>query len=160
MKKVLKNKKGFTLVELIVVIAILAILAGVATGVTLGVLDNSRKSALKTSAEAVVGIIKQINADPTSYTVKSGTSTQKVSSATLVSALVPTIAANVDKVKDSGDTANTTDTIVLSTSSTAKFMSASDSAKITFTLTDTANGLKVDITWNGKTGVVGDVVKS
>ena len=54
MKRLMKNKKGFTLVELVVVIAILAILAGVATGATIGILKNARKNTLKTDASTVV----------------------------------------------------------------------------------------------------------
>lgn len=54
MKKLFRNKKGFTLVELVVVIAILAILAGVATGATIGILKNARKNTLKTDAQTVV----------------------------------------------------------------------------------------------------------
>lgn len=42
-----KNKKGFTLVELIVVIAILAILAAVATVSITGIVNRSRENALR-----------------------------------------------------------------------------------------------------------------
>ena len=54
MKRIIKNKKGFTLVELVVVIAILAILAGAATGATIGILKNARKNTLRTDASTVV----------------------------------------------------------------------------------------------------------
>lgn len=47
MLKLRKNKKGFTLVELIVVIAIMAVLAGVVAGVTVSTLNkNTNKTAL------------------------------------------------------------------------------------------------------------------
>ncbi len=45
--RIRKNKKGFTLVELIVVIAILAILAAVATVSITGIVNRSRDNALK-----------------------------------------------------------------------------------------------------------------
>ena len=47
MLKLRKNKKGFTLVELIIVIAIMAVLAGVVAGVTVSTLNkNTDKTAL------------------------------------------------------------------------------------------------------------------
>ena len=45
MLKLRKNKKGFTLVELIVVIAIMAVLAGVVAGVTVSQLNKQTKRA-------------------------------------------------------------------------------------------------------------------
>lgn len=42
-----RNKKGFTLVELIVVIAILAILAAVATVSITGIVNNASKNAIR-----------------------------------------------------------------------------------------------------------------
>ncbi len=53
MRKFKFNKKGFTLVELVVVIAILAVIAAVATTSTMAILDNSRKSAVETDAKAI-----------------------------------------------------------------------------------------------------------
>lgn len=52
MKKL--NKKGFTLVELLAVIVILALLMVVATRSIGNVLDNSKKSALQTEAQKVL----------------------------------------------------------------------------------------------------------
>lgn len=51
--KINKKKKGFTLIELVVVIAVIAILAGVSVAAYFGVTDSANKSALKT-------IVKQV----------------------------------------------------------------------------------------------------
>ncbi|MBE6159921.1 MAG: prepilin-type N-terminal cleavage/methylation domain-containing protein [Lactobacillales bacterium] len=47
MKKSLINKKGFTLVELLAVIVILAVIALIAVPITLNVLEDSKKSSIK-----------------------------------------------------------------------------------------------------------------
>ena len=57
MKNVLKNKKGFTLVELLAVIVILALIMGIAVVAMSGVIDSSKKnSARRTAANIVYGV--------------------------------------------------------------------------------------------------------
>ena len=53
MLKLRKNKKGFTLVELIVVIAIMAVLAGTVAGVTVSQLNKRTDEANHTQAKKI-----------------------------------------------------------------------------------------------------------
>lgn len=52
-------RKGFTLVELLAVIVILAIIALIATPVVLGIINNSRESARLRSAEFYLDAVEQ-----------------------------------------------------------------------------------------------------
>ena len=73
-------KKGTSLVELIAVIVIMGIIAGIAVPVTIAVINRQKKNAAVKSAEAVVSTMKQLlseaqayaTADPVTLTVKYG----------------------------------------------------------------------------------------
>ena len=54
MKKMLKNKKGFTLVELLAVIVILALLIVITANTVLPMMNNSKQSGMVTYAERVL----------------------------------------------------------------------------------------------------------
>lgn len=53
LRKMFKNKLAFSLVELVVVIAIMAILAGAVAGAVVGVRDNANKNQVQTAASEV-----------------------------------------------------------------------------------------------------------
>lgn len=59
MKKVLKNKKGFTLVELMVVVAILGVLVAVAVPAYNGVTDSANKKVCATNIRTIESAILQ-----------------------------------------------------------------------------------------------------
>ena len=60
MLKLRKNKKGFTLVELIVVIAIMAVLAGVVAGVTVSQLNKQTNKTGSTQAKTIADFISTV----------------------------------------------------------------------------------------------------
>lgn len=67
-----KNKKGFTLIELIIVIAIIAILAAVAIPSFLGITQKANESVAVANATSIATAINTYNAlNPTSLVVAS-----------------------------------------------------------------------------------------
>jgi prepilin-type N-terminal cleavage/methylation domain len=65
-----KNKKGFTLVELVIVIAVLAILAAVAVPTVTNVINDANKSTDKANAQTVELALKSGYAEAVSGTWK------------------------------------------------------------------------------------------
>ena len=72
MLKLRKNKKGFTLVELIVVIAIMAVLAGVVAGVTVSQLSKNTDKTNLSQAKGIADFIAGEIADDTSSVYDAG----------------------------------------------------------------------------------------
>ena len=60
MKFIKKAKRGFTLVELVVVIAVIAILAAVSVGAYFGITDSANKSKLESEARGILTNIQLI----------------------------------------------------------------------------------------------------
>ena len=56
-------KKGFTLIELLAVIVILAIIALIATPIVLDIIDDSKKSSVKISADNYAKAVEYYIAD-------------------------------------------------------------------------------------------------
>ena len=65
MLKLRKNKKGLTLVELIVVIAIMAVLAGTIAGVTVSQLNKQTNNTAKSEAQTLVSDFRNFMIDYT-----------------------------------------------------------------------------------------------
>ena len=65
MKMNKKLKKGFTLVELVVVIAVIAILAGVSVGAYFGITESAKNSKADQEAKAIHTSVMLIVNDPT-----------------------------------------------------------------------------------------------
>lgn len=76
--KLMKKKKGFTLIELMAVIAIIAILAAVLVPTVSGYINRSKKTAVITQVRTAVSAIESTNAtitDPTKFISKASTAT-------------------------------------------------------------------------------------
>ena len=73
MKKVLKNKKAFTLTEMIVVIAIIGILAGVLIPTITGYIKRANQSAAYQEAEAVLNVYEVYETELEAGLIEKGT---------------------------------------------------------------------------------------
>lgn len=82
------NKKGFTLVELLAVIVILAIIALIATPIILNVIDNAKEGSAKNSAYGYIDAVEKANAQQilkeSNISVLSGTYTIGEKGATVI----------------------------------------------------------------------------
>ena len=94
MLKLRKNKKGFTLVELIVVIAIMAVLAGTVAGVTVSQLNKQTDKSGDTQAKLIADyVVQEIGANRDNVLDESG------DTATFKDALATNITTNMTNDK-------------------------------------------------------------
>ena len=77
-----KNKKGFSLIELIIVVAIMVALIAVLAPSYVKYVQKSRDSALATAAEDMATAVKTFYADPDCFCSPAGGSTIKLSTQT------------------------------------------------------------------------------
>lgn len=80
--KLNKKKKGFTLIELMAVIAIVAILAAVLVPTVNGYINRSKKTAIITECRTVMNAIETYNAVSAAPIKTDSTATEKISVAT------------------------------------------------------------------------------
>lgn len=85
LKRLWENEKGFTLIELIIVIAILAIIAAVAIPNILTAVDNSRKTTDITNAKMIADAAAIIKAKNDTYSSEAGVYTFTSSAAPVAS---------------------------------------------------------------------------
>lgn len=83
MKRLGKNQKGVTLVELMAVVVILGVIAGVAGAAVTGAFKNSKENADKATHQILVEAAQRYLLQETSITLPTGTSTGTIDIATL-----------------------------------------------------------------------------
>ncbi len=94
-----QSKKGFTLVELVVVIAILGILAAIAIPAVIGIISSANESQAKSDASSVNTACKNLYAEVVAGTVNAsnkGSLTSAVTLATITGYNATTTAADCD----------------------------------------------------------------
>ncbi len=105
-----QNKKGFTLVELLAVIVILAIIALIATPIILGVIDDAKKGAAKSSLIGYIDALEKSAItkliDDNSYNVASKTFTISENGSSVTDSSTPAVTLKVD-VKGDAPTGGT-----------------------------------------------------
>ncbi len=103
--KALKGKKGFTLIEVIVILAVIAILAAVLTPMIIGYISDARKSAAESDVKTIATAVQAFNRDMKDWPIWAA-GTARTSAATKYDALqstdgntpTGTIPSNIDDI--------------------------------------------------------------
>jgi len=82
--KALKSKKGFTLIEVIVILAVIAILAAVLTPMIIGYISDARKSAAQSDVKIIATAVQAFNRDMKDWPIWATNTDRKLSTSTAV----------------------------------------------------------------------------
>ncbi|MEG0086796.1 MAG: prepilin-type N-terminal cleavage/methylation domain-containing protein [Niameybacter sp.] len=98
MQQASKNQKGFSLVELIIVIAILGIIAAIALPNITGVVDNARRNADLTNAKSIANAAVMAKAKDDSLKLNSDTGAMLASKDDAEDTLIPAIISELNSI--------------------------------------------------------------
>ena len=149
MLKLRKNKKGFTLVELIVVIAIMAVLAGVVAGVTVSQLNKNTDKTNLSQAKGIADFVAGEIADITNDSVYTG---GELDATKIKSAILTQYASVNFKTTTTGTAPNTTTTIADAPESKGQFAVTVNTTTIGEGATAKTQVTSIDILYKNKTG--------
>ncbi len=100
-KKLIKNRKGFTLTELIVVVAILGVLAAVVTPSVMGYLSDAKDNADKANLTTIDSCVKRLAAKGTISLTSDWTN------ATVQSNIIAAVAKEINPIPSTSSETNT-----------------------------------------------------
>ena len=150
MLKLRKNKKGFTLVELIVVIAIMAVLAGVVAGVTVSQLNKNTDKTNLSQAKGIADFVAGEIADTTSSVYNP--TTGELDATKIKSAILEQYASVNFKTMTTGTAPNTTTTIADAPESKGQFAVTVNTTTIGEGATAKTQVTSINILYKNKTG--------
>lgn len=134
------NKKGFTLVELVIVIAILAILAAIAIPTVSNVISTANTNVDKANAQTVELALKSAQAEATAKLLKISDSTVSADDLTVEQALTYEGISKLPEIKTSGNYRAKNGKVTISTDKKDGVKIAMDTTTVKSVLENTAEG--------------------